>query len=165
VRADTRKLFYAALTLASLAPGLRLSGAQSGSAETEAVRGYWREPSGAVLRIVRCGDRLCIEIASVSAGDHPDVDTHNPDPKLRGRALCGLRIGTGFIEKDAQHAEGGRLYDPKTGRTYRGSMTAQGDQLKLRGFVGIELFGRTEIWTRARQAPIRPADGTCRPRR
>lgn len=117
------------------------------------VFGYWLEPTGSVLRIDRCAEKLCIDIVALSAGDHPYTDVRNPDARLRGRSLCGLRIGRDFVERDAQHADGGRLYDPKSGRTYGGSMTAEGEVLKLRGYVGLKLFGRTETWTRARQIP------------
>jgi uncharacterized protein (DUF2147 family) len=122
-------------------------------AESATVRGYWLEPSGSMLRIEPCADKLCVDIVALSRGDHPDTDVHNPDARLRARPLCGLRIGTDFVERDAQHADGGRLYDPKSGHTYGGSMSAEGEMLKLRGFIGVKLFGRTETWTRARQAP------------
>ena len=150
MRPCIRKLVCVALTLVPFA--LR--------AETATVRGYWLEPSGSVLRIARCENKLCIYVVALSPGDHPDVDVHNPDRKLRGRRLCGLRIGEDFIEKDTRHADGGYLYDPKTGRTYRGSMTAEGDRLELRGYVGIKLFGRTETWARAR-----PIASSCRRQR
>ncbi len=140
MHACTRKLVFAALTLASF----------SLCAETATIRGYWLEPAGAVLRIARCQDRLCVEIVALGPGEHAGVDLHNPNPALRGRPLCGLRIGVDFVESDSQHAQEGHLYDPRSGRTYRGAMTAEGDVLKLRGFVGIELLGRTETWTRTR---------------
>jgi uncharacterized protein (DUF2147 family) len=59
-----------------------------------------------------------------------------------------LQIGRGFHLADSSHADGGQLYDPKSGKTYSGSMASDGDSLKLRGYVGIKLFGRTEVWTR-----------------
>jgi uncharacterized protein (DUF2147 family) len=132
------KLACVALTVVSL----------SLHAETPTVQGYWREPLGAVLRIARCEDKLCIQIVAFSPGNHPHVDEHNPNASLRGRSLCGLRIGSGFLETDPRHARGGHLYDPRTGRTYSGSMTAEGDRLNLRGYFGIKLLGRTETWTR-----------------
>ena len=76
------------------------------------------------------------------------VDANNPDAALRTRPLCGLVIGTGFTLKDPTHAEDGHLYDPKTGKTYKGTLTSEGDRLKLRGYVGAKLFGRTAEWTR-----------------
>jgi uncharacterized protein (DUF2147 family) len=140
MRSCIPKLLLVALTVASFS--LR--------AEPATVSGYWREPKGSVLRIARCEDKLCVEIVALSPTDRAEVDLHNPDPALRGRPLCGLRIGGGFMESDSEHADGGHLYDPRSGRTYRGSMTVEGDQLKLRGFVGIKLFGRTETWERTR---------------
>lgn len=122
------------------------------------VSGYWQEPSGAVIQIAQCAEGLCLNIVALSPGDHPHTDVHNPDEKLRGRTLCGLRVGQDFTQTDALHADGGHIYDPRSGRTYSGSMTAQGDTLKLRGYLGIQLLGRTETWTRVRRryAPCAP---------
>lgn len=124
-------------------------------AQVSTVRGYWRTPGGSVLRIARCDRRLCVMIARLAGQTHPITDTHNPDPRLRSRALCGLRIGEGFLEIDPQHARDGHLYDPKNGRTYSGQMTAAGNLLYLRGYVGLPIFGRTEIWVRTSK-PDRP---------
>lgn len=123
------------------------------SAQSSTVLGYWREPGGAVLHIFPCDHRLCAEIARLAPGNRPVRDVHNPDPKLRNRPLCGLRIGTGFEQVDPQHARGGRLYDPKSGRTYRGQMSAEGNFLHLRGYVGLPILGRTETWVRSAQPP------------
>jgi uncharacterized protein (DUF2147 family) len=140
--------------LALSAFALTAAGAQ---AQAPSVRGYWRTPTGAITLVAPCAEKLCVEIAALSPGHHPATDTHNPDPKLRSRPLCGLRIGTGFLEVDPRHARGGHLYDPKSGRTYSGQMTAEGNLLRLRGYVGLPLFGRTETWVRASQPPPCPA--------
>lgn len=128
-------------------------------AQAPGVRGYWREPSGSVLRIALCGHELCVDIAALNHGNRAFTDAHNPDPRLRNRPLCGLRIGEGFTEVDPQHARGGHLYDPKSGRTYSGQMTAEGNLLNLRGYVGLPIFGRTETWVRTTQPPACPATG------
>jgi uncharacterized protein (DUF2147 family) len=135
------------LSLASTA----VYGGVPASAAEAGVRGYWQEPSGAVIQIAQCAEGLCLKIVALSPGDHPHTDVHNPDEKLRGRTLCGLRVGQGFTPTDSQHADGGHVYDPRSGRTYSGSMTAQGNTLKLRGYLGIQLLGRTETWTRVGQ--------------
>jgi uncharacterized protein (DUF2147 family) len=125
----------------------------SAYAESPTVLGYWRVPGGSVIRIAPCEHLLCVEIARLSRGNHPMTDARNPDPRLRDRPLCGLRIGEGFVEVDPQHARGGHLYDPGSGRTYRGEMTAEGNLLHLRGYVGLPIFGRTETWVRASPPP------------
>ena len=45
--------------------------------------------------------------------------------------------------------DNGRIYDPKSGNTYRGTITMTSkNRLDLRGYVGISWFGRTSYWTR-----------------
>lgn len=126
-----------------------------------------------MIRVAACAEKLCAWIITLTRGKHPDTDLHNPDPKLRGRPLCGLRIGDSFTLQDPHYAGGGHLYDPRSGHTYRGSMTVAGNALKLRGYIGISLFGRTETWIRvprprkacaAKTAP-RPRGATMAPKR
>jgi uncharacterized protein (DUF2147 family) len=128
-------------------------GAASAYAQSTTVLGYWREPAGSVFLISPCEHALCVRIAMLSSRSPAATDRHNPDPKLRNRLLCGLRIGEGFVQIDPQHARGGHLYDPRSGRTYSGQMTAEGNLLHLRGYVGLPIFGRTATWSRASQPP------------
>jgi uncharacterized protein (DUF2147 family) len=44
---------------------------------------------------------------------------------------------------------GGSIYDPATGNTYTCHLALDGDdRLRVRGYVGIPLLGRTTTWTR-----------------
>ena len=81
-----------------------------------------------------------------------DRDQLNPDKSLRSRPICGLRIGDGFKPDGPAAAAGGHIYDPESGKTYSGKMERQGDTLKLRGYIGFALIGRTEVWNLT-QAP------------
>lgn len=120
--------------------------------------GNWADPDGSIIHIYQCGEDICATLIAISAKEPTRVDAENPDPALRRRSLCGLKVGTGFHPAGPDHAKGGRLYDPKSGKTYTGTMTREGNQLKLRGYVGIPLFGRTETWTRAKETVA-----ACRP--
>ncbi|HEX5234201.1 MAG TPA: DUF2147 domain-containing protein [Silvibacterium sp.] len=122
------------------------------------VLGNWKNPTGSIINIYRCGNDVCARLVEVRKDAPSRVDNLNPKPALRKRSLCGLQIGTGFRLAAPGRAEGGELYDPQSGRTYSGSMTRDGEKLKLRGYIGIALFGRTEVWTRAPDAvpPCRP---------
>ena len=77
------------------------------------------------------------------------VDRENPDPQLRSRSLNGLVILWGFKYAGDGVWEDGRIYDPRDGKTYKCKMTLEGSTLKIRGFIGISLIGKTNVWTKA----------------
>jgi uncharacterized protein (DUF2147 family) len=111
------------------------------------VAGNWVTADKSVVQMYPCGQLLCGKLMHIE-GKHT-VDDQNPSADLRKRPLCGLNIVEGFKSADGTHFDGGHVYDPESGKTYRGVITLQGDVLKLRGYVGVPLFGRTEVWRRA----------------
>jgi uncharacterized protein (DUF2147 family) len=79
----------------------------------------------------------------------------NPEPSRRGRNILGLVILRDLRSDQDGNWSGGRIYDPESGKTYRCEASLDGpDRVRIRGFVGIALLGRTEIWQRAPKAPI-----------
>ena len=79
----------------------------------------------------------------------PKVDRENPDKALRTRSILGLPLLSWFNYAGDSVWENGNIYDPESGKTYRCKMTLMPDgSLKVRGYVGISLFGRTTVWTR-----------------
>jgi uncharacterized protein (DUF2147 family) len=116
--------------------------------------GDWITPNKSIVEIYRCSEKVCLKIAHVDASVGHTVDGENPDRTKRSRPLCGLVIGTGFQEQDPSHADGGTLYDPESGHTYSGTIALIGSStLRLHGFIGISLLGRTEAWQRAQTTP------------
>ena len=111
--------------------------------------GDWKTADGSIVRTFPCAQNLCIKIVTITPTAPGTVDFHNPDASLRSRSLCNLEIGSGFAIHGSSEASGGRLYDPESGKTYQGNLNLDGDILKLRGYIGISLFGRTETWHRA----------------
>lgn len=78
----------------------------------------------------------------------PPVDDKNPDPKFHTRSLIGLQILSGFVYNSTKKEwASGRIYDPKSGKTYDCYAWMDGDVLKLKGFVaGIRWLGRESEW-------------------
>ena len=77
----------------------------------------------------------------------PRRDVLNPDPKLRARPIQGMVIITGLEYEDSKWRDG-KIYDSTTGKTYSITVTVNGNNLELRGYIGIPLLGKTTTWTR-----------------
>ena len=116
------------------------------------IDGTWLSGDGdGWIEITRVGDGLSGVIkGSPNAGDgRPDLDEKNPDPALRDRPLTGLELFSGFTYAGDGRWKGGSIYDPNSGKTYRCIVTwVDPDTLKVRGYVGVPMLGRTETWTR-----------------
>lgn len=126
-----------------------LSLASPAAAAPTDVFGVWatRDETGHV-EIAPCGQSACGTIVWGKEGSGPSTDVKNPDHALRGRNLIGLRILESFTRRETGWMNG-RIYDPKTGNTYRSELALRADgKLGVKGCVGP--ICRTEIWRRVR---------------
>lgn len=67
------------------------------------------------------------------------------------RLILGMTILWGFTkEGDDNEWSNGRILDPKTGDIYHCKMWLSPDNqtMKVRGYIGIPLLGRTQVWLR-----------------
>lgn len=128
------------------------------------ILGVWNnEEKDGKIEIYHCGDRYCGKIVWAKEPNYPEgskegppgtprLDHNNPDPALRNTPIMGLVIMRGFAFAGDNTWSGGTVYDPKVGKTYRGKMSLiSRNELKLRGFIGIPLFGRNSMWTRYKE--------------
>jgi uncharacterized protein (DUF2147 family) len=68
--------------------------------------------------------------------------------EFKGKPIKGLKIAWGLKEKGNGEWVDGRILDAKTGRIYRLKLSLKGDRLYVRGYYGISLLGRTQVWER-----------------
>jgi len=138
---------------------LALAGAAWGGGDD--ILGQWKNEDGrAQIEIFSCGTHYCGKLSWLGRPEYeaddpkgmaglPRVDRENPNPALKGRRLLGLQIMDGFTYKGKETWDHGRVYDPDSGKTYTSRMTLESPRLlKIRGYVGIPLFGRTTTWSR-----------------
>jgi uncharacterized protein (DUF2147 family) len=125
------------------------------AASAEPAVQWYAEGGAAVVEITPCADALCGRVVWVHSPLDQDGcelrDKNNPDPALRNRPVVGLQILGGLVASDHKPVSwtGGTIYDPVSGNTYRCRLELDGhDRLRLRGYVGIPLVGRTTTWTR-----------------
>ena len=129
-------------------------------AGADSILGRWLvEKKNAIVDIFKVGDKFDGKIVWLSEPKYPDthkpkVDKNNPDAKLRTRPIIGMHMLTNFEYHGDNVWEAGQIYDPESGKTYKCKITwdpDKADQLNVRGFIGVSLFGRTETWTRSKK--------------
>ncbi|CAD7810719.1 hypothetical protein CHRY9390_02227 [Chryseobacterium aquaeductus] len=63
----------------------------------------------------------------------------------KGKPILGMEIIRGLV-KDGDEFTDGTITDPKTGKTYKCTITRAGDKLNVRGYMGVSILGRTQVW-------------------
>ncbi|MEM9619349.1 MAG: DUF2147 domain-containing protein [Pseudomonadota bacterium] len=115
----------------------------------EAVLGEWEPPDmDAVISIRECGDALCADLVRHNYENVTITDINNPDPAMRERPLQGVRILDGLRRVKNDRWKDGRLYDPRTGKTYLSKLKIlDRDHLKITGCIGPGLC-KGYVWMR-----------------
>ena len=68
----------------------------------------------------------------------------------KGKRIEGLVILKG-LEKDGEEYSGGTIVDPTNGKVYKSYIALEEDNLlKVRGYIGFSLIGRTQYWIRTK---------------
>ena len=109
--------------------------------------GRWRSSSGNVeVEIAPCGAALCGTIVRVLA-NRSMADPSVEMPDLPGR---GLVVLSNFLPSAAGDGRwDGFIYDRESRTTYSCTMALEApDRLALHAYVGIQMLGRTQVWTR-----------------
>ncbi len=120
----------------------------------DSIIGVWKTGSGkGMVRIYKEGDKYYGKIVWLKEPNDetgkPKTDKNNNDVSLRNRPLLGLVNLRDFIYKGNKVWENGRIYDPENGSDYSCEMKLTDENtLEVRGFIGVSLFGRTDVWKR-----------------
>lgn len=141
-----RNLAFAAAALSLLA---------GAAFAADPAEGVWLvQDKDAKVRIAPCpgrADRLCGEIVWLLAprdeAGLPKHDAHNADPNQRSRPLMGLMMIQDFRAAGPGRWEGGKIYDPHSGKTYASKIrVAPVGALKVDGCV--MMFCKSQTWRR-----------------
>lgn len=104
-----------------------------------------------IVRIREEGGKLygVIEHVYPKPGLDPNPKCEKCEGAKKDKPVVGLEILWG-LERDGDEWTGGRILDPENGKTYRCFIEVidGGRRLKVRGYLGVSLFGRTQYWDR-----------------
>jgi len=82
-------------------------------------------------------------------GDDPAPRCEKCEGARRNQPVLGMTILWGFTRQGDEY-QGGEALDPENGKIYHARMKLVdgGKKLDVRGFIGIPLFGRSQVWLR-----------------
>jgi uncharacterized protein (DUF2147 family) len=117
----------------------------------EPIAGKWLTTErDSIIEIGQCGGVTCGKVLQVFKPG-PDgkrmLDSHNPSPELRERAVQGITVLTDFHDEGTDWR--GKIYDPKSGKSYKAFASRKPDgTLLVQGCIAF--ICRSFIWTPAR---------------
>jgi uncharacterized protein (DUF2147 family) len=118
--------------------------------------GLWKTIDDATNKprsLVRISDKNGELIATIEKGLLPDDSPNDVCEKCEGarkdKSLIGMVIMEG-LKASGDAYEGGHILDPDNGEIYscKIKLDATGNKLEVRGFIGVSLIGRSQIWVR-----------------
>ena len=118
--------------------------------------GLWKTIDDATNKprsLIRISDKNGELIATIEKGllptDSPNDVCEQCTGERKNKPLIGMVIMDGMKAKGDVY-EGGHIVDPDNGEIYKCKikLDATGNKLEVRGFIGVSLFGRSQIWMR-----------------
>jgi uncharacterized protein (DUF2147 family) len=103
-----------------------------------------------IVQITEANGKLegkVLEVLQSEQGPHPvckACDGERKDKPVEGMVILW------DVEKDGDVWDGGRILDPKNGKTYKVKLTMMdgGQKLDVHGYIGFALLGRSQVWER-----------------
>ncbi len=124
-------------------------------AQTPTPAGLWTtfndstgKPDG-LVRIDEIDGEFLGTVVEVFSATTPNPICDLCEGALKDKPIIGMTILRG-LRRDGNGYGGGTILDPDEGRTYRctAMLLDGGRKLEVRGYVGLPLLGRSQIWVR-----------------
>jgi uncharacterized protein (DUF2147 family) len=105
----------------------------------------------ALVRISESGGELTGKIEKLfrEPGADPDPKCGKCEGHRKDKPIVGLIILSG-LKRNGEEYQNGQILDPENGKLYasRLNVSDDGKQLQVRGYIGVPLLGRTQVWMR-----------------
>ena len=132
----------------SLLPGLAHAAGPSAVGKWRTFDDADGKESGSVTIFDR-GGMLYGDVTSIADPAKANATCTLCTDDRKNKPILGMQILRG-LKPDGAEWDGGEIVDPKNGKVYRCLMRLQdgGQKLEVRGYVGISLVGRSQVWIR-----------------
>jgi uncharacterized protein (DUF2147 family) len=102
-----------------------------------------------VIEVYKKDGKAFAKVVDIKDAARKDAVCEKCEDENKNRPILGLNILTG-LEKDGEEWSGGNILDPRNGKIYKCYIKLiKPNKLKLRGYIGLALFGKTAYWERA----------------
>ena len=102
-----------------------------------------------VIEVYEKNDQVFAKIIKITNLENQGATSINCSGERKNTPILGMNILTG-LKKDGDEWSGGKILDPKNGKEYKCYIQLLDENtLKIRGYIGFSMFGRTAIWKRA----------------
>ncbi|MBG7612298.1 DUF2147 domain-containing protein [Polaribacter sp. BAL334] len=125
------------------------------SVQSQTIFGKWHstnETTGevdSVIEVYEKNGKVFAKIIDIKDPKRKNAVCDLCSDENKNKPILGLNILTG-LEKDGDEWSGGKILDPRNGKVYKCYIKLETEnKLKIRGFIGFSLIGKTAYWTRA----------------
>ena len=124
------------------------------SINSQTIFGKWNSRSDAgvvdsVLEVYQKNGKAYAKVVEILNPARKEARCVDCEGEFKDKPILGLDILSG-LEKDDDEWSGGKIVDPRNGNTYKCYIKlVKPNKLKLRGYIGVSLFGKTAYWERA----------------
>ena len=125
--------------------------------QNKTVIGKWKTiddvtgQAKSILEIYEKSGKINGKVIEILDLKHKKSLCNNCEGEYKDKPILGLVVIKGLVKKGDQYGSG-KIIDPTNGNIYKCYISlVTNDKLKIRGYIGISLFGRTQYWHRVKE--------------
>ena len=104
-----------------------------------------------IVEIYEKSGKIYGKVVEILDAIHKNNLCKNCSGEDANKPILGLVVIKGLM-RDGKEYNSGKILDPKSGKLYQCFITLEGNEkLKVRGYIGISLLGRTQYWQRVKE--------------
>lgn len=126
------------------------------SAQSQTVLGKWKtvdDETGeakSIVEVYEKSGKVYGKVVEILRADHKKDICTKCEGAEKNKPILGMVIMEN-LKKDGSEYSGGTILDPESGKKYKCYIELESpDKLKLRGYIGLSIMGRTQYWIRVK---------------
>lgn len=102
-----------------------------------------------IIEVYEKDGKAFAKVIEIKGSTRKNAVCEKCEDENKNKPILGLNILTG-LEENEDEWSGGNILDPRNGKIYNCYIKLiKPNKLKIRGYIGLALFGKTAYWERA----------------